>query len=285
MRFLGVCLAVITALVIAPHAEAGDSNGRPVDRFTLVEMADFSKQIEAELAQRGAYVAMVFRTGRERSELPEGIRYTHGAFWVYTPIPTQGGGTQYGYAVYNLYHELDPVTVSNLYQDWPLDFTRGDTLGQVGVIIPNAEMQQRIIDVIASPYFEALHQPDYSLLSNPADERYQNCNEFMLDVVSSAIWQTASREQIKVNLDAYFSASRVNLNVFQRWVGPLIDQRLRLDDHYGEIRTATFASIADFMLAFDLAEETQIFEIDAPFSLAEDTVYPPAAAAPAMAAE
>jgi len=264
MRILLACLLGLSLILTAPPAEAG-SNGRPVDNFTLRQTADFSKQIERELASRGAYVAMVFRTGRPRNGLPEGINYTHGAFWVYTHVPTQGGGTQYGYAVYNLYHEINPVTVSGLYQDWPLDFTRGDAVGQVGVIIPNAEMQDRILDIIASPFFEALHNPDYSLLSNPSDARYQNCNEFMLDVVASAIWQTTSRQQIKVNLDAYFSPARVQLNLFQRYLGPLFDARLRLDDHYGDIRTATFLSIADFMLAFDLAEEADIFEIDAPY--------------------
>ncbi len=264
MRYLLLCLLGLSLLATAPTAEAG-SNGRPVDSFTLQQTADFSKQIERELAARGAYVAIVFRTGRPRSGLPEGIRYTHGAFWVYTPVPTQGGGTQYGYAVYNLYHEINPVTVSGLYQDWPLDFTRGDAVGQVGVIIPNAEMQERILDVMASPFYDALHNPDYSLLSNPGDPRYQNCNEFMLDVVSSAIWQTTNREQIKVNLDAYFRPTPVELNVFERFVGPLFDQRLRLDDHYDGIRTATFRSMADFMLAFELADETDVFEIEAPY--------------------
>ena len=268
MRFLLVCLMGLSLFATAPAAEAG-SNGRPVDSFTLQETAAFSKQIERELAERGAYVAMVFRTGRPRSGLPEGIRYTHGAFWVYTPVPTQGGGTQYGYAVYNLYHEISPVTVSGLYQDWPLDFTRGDAVGQVGVIIPNEEMQERILDVIASPLFETLHNPDYSLLSNPGDPRYQNCNEFMLDVIASAIWQTTSREQIKVNLDAYFNASRVELNLFERWFGPLIDQRLRLDDHYGDIRTATYSSMEDFMLAFQLADPEDTFEIEAPYFAGE----------------
>ena len=272
MRLLLVCLTFVGVLVTAPAVQA-DSNSDPVDAFSLREMADFSKQIEQELASRGAYVAMVFRTGRDRDQLPDGIRYTHGAFWVYAPVPTLGGGTQYGYAVYNLYHEIDPVTLSGLYQDWPLDFTRGDTLGQVGVIIPNREMQNRILDVIASPFFEALHNPDYSLLSNPADLRYQNCTEFMLDVISSAIWQTASREQIKVNIEAYFSATRVQLNPFQRFLAPLVDPRLRFDDHRNGIRTATFSSLADFMLAFDLAEEDNIFEIDAPYSRAEDVVY------------
>ena len=128
MRVVLVCLALIGALAL-PAPVLADSNSEPVDAFSLREMADFSKQIEQELASRGAYVAMVFRTGRDRSELPGDIRYTHGAFWVYAPVPTLGGGTQYGYAVYNLYHEIDPVTLSGLYQDWPLDFTRGDTVG------------------------------------------------------------------------------------------------------------------------------------------------------------
>nr|QQZ51728.1 DUF2145 domain-containing protein [Phenylobacterium glaciei] len=62
--------------------------------FTAPEAAAFSKQVERDLAGRGAKLAMVFRTGRPRSQLPEGISYTHGAFWVYRNIKTADGQTQ-----------------------------------------------------------------------------------------------------------------------------------------------------------------------------------------------
>ena len=75
------------AVMTAPSAFAFDSTaqsspGSPVF-LTVEEAADFSKQIEDSLAQNGARVAMVFRSGRDRDRLPDNVQYTHGAFWVF----------------------------------------------------------------------------------------------------------------------------------------------------------------------------------------------------------
>lgn len=244
------------------------SNNAPADEFTIQEAADFSKLIERELAARGAYVALVFRSGRQRDAMPDGIRYTHGAFWVYAPVETEDGETIYGYAVFNLYHEDEDTRRSYLYQDWPLDFTRGDVVGEVGVVVPSPEMQRRILEVMASDDYEALHQPDYSLISNPADPRYQNCTEFMLDVVAAAAWETSDRERLKVNLDAYFEPAEVQLDFFQRTFGPMFDARVRLEDHDSAIETATFSGIAQFMDTYALDQD--VFELRSPHAASAD---------------
>lgn len=260
---LRLIACLVFAVLVAATPAGADSDSRPLDRFTLQEAADFSKQIERELAARGAYVALVFRSGRLREDLPEGIRYTHGAFWVYGPIETMDGQVTYGYAVYNLYHRLDEPRLSYLAQDWPLDFTRGDAVGQVGIIVPTPEMQVRILDVIASDTYDALHQPAYSLLSNPADLRYQNCTEFMLDVIASAAWLRSDRLQIKANLAAYFVPAVVRLTWWERLTAGWFDPRIRLDDQRGPVVVASWASISDFMLAFHLAGDA--FELEADF--------------------
>ena len=258
MRFLIACFLLIVTAVTPAGA---DSDARPVDRFTLRQAADFSKQVERELASRGAYIALVFRSGRPRSDLPDGMGYTHGAFWIYGPVAEADGSQGHGYAVYNLYHGAADPTTSYLAQDWPLDFMRGDAIGEVGVIIPSAEMQIRLLDVVASEQYDRLHQPNYSLLSNPADLRFQNCTEFLLDVVAAAAWLTDDRERIKVNLDAYFPPTQLRLGWWERLTAGWFDPRIRLDDQRsGPVNIASFSSISDFMLTFDLADES--FEIE-----------------------
>ncbi|MFT6662617.1 MAG: hypothetical protein ACJA0K_002628 [Maricaulis maris] len=259
MRYLIACCLFIVSAATPAWA---DSDARPIDHFTLREAADFSKQVERELAQRGAYIALVFRSGRPRDALPDGVRYTHGAFWVYGPVTEADGSQGHGYAVYNLYHGQDDPTTSYLAQDWPLDFMRGDVVGEIGVIIPSEEMQIRLLDVIASDQYDALHQPEYSLLSNPADLRFQNCTEFLLDVVAAGAWLTDDRARIKINLDAYFPPTRVELGWWERLTAGWFDPRIRLDDQgNGPVNIASFSSISDFMLTFDLADES--FEIQA----------------------
>ena len=244
----------------AVPAAAQDSSARAVaPHFTAPEAAAFSKQVERDLASRGAKLAMVFRTGRPRSQLPEGISYTHGGFWVYRTIKTADGKTQHGYAVYNLYAgdgEAWPKIESRLVQDYPFDFTRGSTVDDMAVIIPSPEMQRRIIAVIDSPTYQAVHNRHYSLVANPWRRTYQNCNNFMLNVIAAAVWQTSNPDQITANLKAHYKPTLVKANAVLRLFGPIADQRLRTDDQQGPIRTATYESMAEFMRENNLLEAT-----------------------------
>lgn len=243
---VGLCALVVALIApIAALANAGDTE-------TVLRAAAFSKQIEQYLAERGARVAIVFRTGRSRDDLPDGIRYTHGGFWVYQPLQTVDGSETFnGYAVYNLYAgnetgQGNPRS-SYLMQDFPIDFTLPMYLLEAGVIIPSPAVQRRILEVMASDSYEQLHHESYSLLSNPHDAEYQNSNEFLLDVVAAGLWQTTEREQLKVNLAAHFEPTRVRLNVFERLFGPVIDRRVRFGDQEGRVVTTTFSSMARFM--------------------------------------
>ncbi|MGZ3378430.1 MAG: DUF2145 domain-containing protein [Phenylobacterium sp.] len=248
-RLAGLAFAV--ALGLAAPAAAQDSSARSVAaHFTAPEAATFSKQIERDLAARDARVAMVFRTGRPRSQLPDGIAYTHGAFWVYRTIATDDGRQLSGYAVYNLYAgdgHAWPKNQSRLVQDYPFDFTRGSSVDDVAVIIPSPEMQRRIIAVIDSPTYEKLHNPAYSLVANPWASRFQNCNNFMLDVVGAAAWDTTDPARITADLKAHYQPTIVKAGPLMRLFGPIADSRLRTDDQKGPIRTATYESMSAFM--------------------------------------
>jgi hypothetical protein len=97
------CLAATPALAAPPRPvpDSGFSGHAAQARYTGPEAAAFAKQIEHDLAAKGARVAIVFRTGRPRDKLPEGIAYTHGAFWVYTDITGADG---------NIYKVTSPTT-------------------------------------------------------------------------------------------------------------------------------------------------------------------------------
>jgi len=241
----------------------GFSGRRPVAHLSPEQAAAFAKQIERDLAARQARLAIVFRTGMTRDRLPDGISYTHGAFWAYVPIATAAGETVHGYAVYNLYHgdgDSLPRSRSYLHQDFPIDFTHGSAVNDVGVIVPSPEMQRRILMVMASPTYQSMHVADYSLVSNPLDARYQNCTEFLLDVVAAATWETGDYNQIKANLREHFTPTRVRTNLLQRLFGPMADERLRTADQSGSIQTATYESMAAFMRDNALLQDTYVLE-------------------------
>jgi len=251
MRALLALTAAAAMALAALPAAAQDSSAQAVTaHFTAPEAATFSKQIERDLAAHGAQVAMVFRTGRPRSALPQGISYTHGAFWVYRTITTADGRQLSGYAVYNLYAGDGRAWAkdqSRLVQDYPFDFTRGSFVDDVAVIVPSPEMQRRILGVIDGPSYERLHNPAYSLVANPWAGRYQNCTDFMLDVVAAAAWETDEPNRLRADLKAHYQPTVVKAGPLMRLFGPIADSRLKTDDQRGPIRTATYESLAAFM--------------------------------------
>jgi hypothetical protein len=262
-----VAAVLLAAAPLGAPAHAGSEAVPTVHaRLTPQEAADFSKEIERRLAADGVRVAMVFRTGFPRDQLPRGIDYTHGAFWIYREIVTKDGGTRHGYAVYNLYngdgHDL-PRSESFLKQDWPLDFVRGTAVDDVGVIVPSPEMQRRILAVIDSATYEKLHNPSYSLVANPAATVHQNCTTFLLDVVASAAWRTDDQTQIAANLRAHFEPQKIEVGGIKRVFGPMVDDRLRTDDQSGPIYTATYASLAEFMKKYGLLKASYAIRRDA----------------------
>jgi hypothetical protein len=259
---LCIALALMIGLSGPTTAWAGDESGaeaKAKPRLSAQEMASFAKQIEKTLAKDGARVAIVFRTSRPRTQLPQGVSYTHGAFFVYSGIQTSEGDVTKGYAVYNLYHgngENLPKDRSFLKQDFPIDFVSTIAEDDVGVIIPSPEMQRRFMAFIGTPEYESLHVSQYSLVSNVFDARYQNCTEFVLDVVAATAWQTHSYPQIKANLKSYFTPTPIQTNGMARLFGPMVDSRLKFDDQTGPLTAATYESLSAFMREQDLTRKT-----------------------------
>lgn len=259
-------LALVFACgVAAAHAQSGsaaNTTAVPPPRFSAQQVVGFSKQVEHALAQSGARVAIVARMGRPVSELPEGMHYTHVAFAVYSQIATADGRQVPGYALYNLYQEDDHPDRSTLVQDYPVDFFSGVAELEAGLIVPSPALQQRLLQVITSPTYAALHEPRYSLIANPYTLGRQNCTEFVLDVLQAAIYQTGDLRVIKANTRAYFHAQPVNVNPLKLMLGAMFMAEISTVDQEGAPVTATFERIADYLRQADPA--TQVLTLHAP---------------------
>lgn len=255
MKRILAILGVVATCAMPVSAHAGSSSAaNPV--LPAAEVAAFSNRVQQDLAARGARVAIVARVGRDPALLPEGIRYTHVAFWVYSQIETADGQTGRGYHVYNLYQRNGDLTRSDLVQDRPADFFAAAQRLDAGVIIPDPRLQQKLLNVITSPTYAALHNPTYSVLANPRSSQFQNCTEHTLDVLMAALYDTPDPRQIKANIAAHFEGQEVRLNGLQRLFAPAASQALTTADHGAVVRTATFGAIARFMETHDLADLT-----------------------------
>lgn len=260
-RFRMLVVALLVCTCGHANAQLASSAAPAAGRFPTETVIALGKQVERELAARGARVAIIARNGRPPSVLPAGIRYTHTAFAVYSAIARKDGTAGHGYAIYNLYQDADRADTSYLAVDYPADFLRAVAELRVGIIVPVPRLQSELLKVIDSPVYASLHNPRYSVMSNPFDTRYQNCTEYVLDVIQSALYGIRDRNAIKRVNAQYFAPQPVYIPRGKLWLGSLVSRGVSLDDHDRAPATATFTTIGNYLARYDLVSER--FEIEA----------------------
>ena len=248
---LALSLLLLQGCFISHAASFSGSSANAETHFSAEQIIKFAKKVERALAIEGARVAIVARMGRPLSEMPEGMHFTHVAFAVYSNITVANGTSVPGYAIYNLYQKDDKPNVSELVQDFPVDFFAGVAQLEAGILIPSQELQQRLLEVIASPTYTSLHEPRYSLIANPYTLGRQNCTEFVLDIVNAAIYQTSDIKIIKANTKAYFKAQPVNVSPIKLMLGSMFSSEVTTSDQKGRAVTATFEKISDYLQRYD----------------------------------
>ena len=251
----------MTGIVIAGTPELSEP------KFNFEQVAVLAKGLERTLAARRVRVALIGRLGLRPELMPPGFRFSHAGFAVYSRIETGDGRLLPGYAVYNLYGDMARTSKSHLAQDYPVDYLAIVQRLEVGVVIPNKKLQELLVNTINSGSYKLLHNPEYSVISNPMNIRYQNCTEFVLDVVMSAIYKTADKRVIKANLNAYFKPQRVIVDELKLTMATMTIPEVKVDDHQGPIATTSFSGIARFLMENHIAEEAFVYIVD------PDTLY------------
>lgn len=257
-KYILVFHFIISVLITGP-AWAGSQQGGE-SQFTLEEVAILTKKLEKTMAEKGARVFIIGRNGRPVEELPRGVEYTHVAFGVYSKIQTDDGRIIPGYAFYNLYQDDKDGAKSKLVTDYAIDFLAGIYESRVGVVIPTPELQKRLLSFVGTADYESLHNPEYSVMANPYNDKYQNCTEYVLDVINASIYQTMDPQELKLSAKDYFKAHDIHVSPFKTLLGSMFVPGVRKDDHVGQIKTATYTTIAAYLERFNLAQE--IIEIE-----------------------
>lgn len=242
------------------NSSAFSSGGGTNPNLDPNDVVTLAKHVERAAAKYGAHVIIVARVGRNPEELPSGIHYTHTGIGVYSLIETDDGKKIPGYAIYNLYQ--DPVRSDRSYlkTDFPFDFYSGAQVLKAGVIIPEPKLQQRLLDVIRTGQYKEVHNPYYSAIANPFSSKYQNCTEYTLDVINSAIYQTTDVEVIKSRTHEYFDPQPVNISTFKLVLGSIFKKEIATSDHRNGIVTTTYTTIGNYLKKYNLVLDQ--FEIE-----------------------
>jgi len=249
MRKMSYFITLVILIVCMTHSAvyAGSQQIGNSTSQSIEEVIPFAKQVEKYAASKGARVFLLARLGSPQSLLPEGVEFTHVGLAVYSNIQTNNGETVKGYAIHNLYQQAHRPERSHLVTDYPVDFFSGVPELKAGIIVPIPKLQDKLLRSIALGRGEQFHNSRYSIIANPYTKDYQNCTEHTLDILFSSIYSTDSLAQIKANQRAYFKAQKIEISPIKRFFAPMLSSAVRLSDHQGQVRVATFTRIANFL--------------------------------------
>ena len=247
IKKLACLVVVLSSICLATHVYGGSHEADRADSSRLLKNALFSKEVEKRIAKKRAEVAIVARLGRPLDKLPAPLQFTHVGIAIYSQIATAENQVFSGYVFYNLYQSKENSTLSYLASDSALNYFANVEQRVAGVIIPRKELQDRLKALVFSETYKRLHRPNYALLANPFDKRYQNCTEFVLDLVTSSIYETSNINQLKANQRAHFVPTSLDLSRNKIRIAGLFAPALHVRDQPGQIEIATFQSILAYL--------------------------------------
>ncbi len=251
-------IAVWCLCLLSGTLRAGSHGGVAASVFSADELVAFAKQVERHAASKRARVFILGRQGVPADKLPAGVSFTHTALAVYSSITTTEGRQLKGYAVHNLYQTDVGSDKSFLTVDYPVDFFRPVPVLKAGVLIPSEHLQTKLLEILQSGTAERLHNPRYSVVSNPFNPRFQNCTEYTLDVIFAALYLTDDRAQIKANQRAYFTPHPLKLKFSEKLFGPLMREDFTTADHNGTVQTTTYTAIQRFLEKYGLLSHAEV---------------------------
>jgi hypothetical protein len=123
----------------------------------------------------------------------------------------------------------------------------------VSLLVPSTELQERMAHLVVSGSAARLHSPRYSRVAFPFSTRYQNSNQWVLEVVGAAQSGVSHRRVVQCTLAARGLRPSVlrTVGLVGQSIGALWSTNTRFDDH--PVRDRMRGRLA-FMLESSLRE-------------------------------
>lgn len=246
-------LVAVMAVTLASAAQAGRScEERAPGAATVQQALNLANDARQKLDASGAEVALIARAGQNLSQY--GVRYSHFGFaWRDHPK-----------GAWRVMHELNQcgTAASEIYDDGLGNFFLDDLWKMEALIlIPGESTQQHLAALFSTRKHLALHDGHYNMVAYPFSTRYQNSNQWALEVIAAAEARDAvitTREQAQQWLKmAGYQPTELKLDALTRLGARVSKANIAFDDHPGDlrwsdrIRTVTVDSVFDFVAARD----------------------------------
>ena len=240
----------IAAAALTLSAHAGKScDEKALTQTSLHNGMAIAQQVQAQLSRSNAVVAIVGRIGMDLSEYK--VTYTHAG------IAFKVAGQPW-----RIVHLLNScgTAISDLWLEGLGNFFLDDLHSYDAVLmLPSPAVQQRLLQAVASTSaLRAVHNPAYSMVAYPFALKYQNSNEWILEMVTTALSKDVainSREQSQNWLKlAGFQPAEMRITPLKRLGARMFKASVAFDDHPNELRfsdriqTVTVDSMVTFFI-------------------------------------
>lgn len=234
-------------------AQAGRScEERVLDAGVVQRALGLALETQQTLHASAAEVALIARAGQDLSRY--GVRYSHLGF-VWRDHPK---------GAWRVTHQLNAcgTASSEIYDEGLGNFFLDDLWKMEAVIlIPSTSTQQRLASIFKARRHLALHEARYNMVAYPFATKYQNSNQWALEIIAAAEARDAvvsSRAQAQQWLTfAGYQPTELKLDALTRLGARVAKANVAFDDHPSDlrwsdrIRTVTVDSVFNFIASRD----------------------------------
>lgn len=237
---------VLTLAMTFAHAGQTCEQRSP-DPKRIMQGFELAQQVKQTLDQSKSELAIIARNGQDLTQYH--LRYSHMGL-----IRKDADGR------WMIVHELNQcgTAESALFKQGLANFFLDDPFRyEALVLIPSAELQHKILAKLDSDTIKQLHETHYNMLAFPYSQRYQNSNQWALEVIAAALAQDTvidTREQAQAWLKiAGYQATTLEIPMMTRLGARLFRANIAFDDHpmgrrmSGHIDTVTVDSVEQFL--------------------------------------
>ncbi len=258
-----IVLSVALMAMMQPAFAGRSCEEKPQTPQTVSSALNLALKVKDYLDKSGAQVALIGRVGRDMSE--QGLRYSHSG--IVTRDAKQGNWV--------VLHELNQCgsSQSDLFDEGLGTFFLDDMFAYDALIVlPSEEVQQRLLQAAASSAPRDFHQPHYSLIASPYSTKYQNSNQWLLEILTASLApekqirnRAAAQEWLK---QANYVPSTIKISQVKRLGAKMFASNVYFDDHSGEewiaarYQAVTVESIVAFLTAQDKQLKQQVVKLN-----------------------
>ena len=215
---------------------------------TMQKALELARKVTDKLDESGAQVALVARVGQDLSKY--NLRFSHLGFVV----------RDHPDGKWSVVHDLNlcGTDASQLYVQGVGNFFSDDLFAyEAGILVLPDELQKRLEKILISgSQIKRMHEKKYSVVAYPFSTLYQNSNQWVLEVLASAMapeGDVATRAEAQKWLkEAGFEPTLLKIPAMTRLGGRMFKANIAFNDHPDEYRWSDriYAVTVDSMFDF-----------------------------------